>query len=1224
MPFPCIVGLNLLHQLSKNRSPPGFHIDLQTQRLTIGKKRIPVWSPDDLIIKIKVAYVQVIPPYTCRDVDCRVETDIPATTVPEDPLILFEPTQKIQKRLPLYLPPQLHDNQENNCLSIRVFNYSNSPCTLYEHTTLGIGTTYPAETQMVPTSPRSFFPGSHSTVCAISGTDRDQAPHWMDLSQKSSDCPRDPELRKKIIDDHIGTAHPLMTDQQFHRFRTILHKHHQSFSLHPYDLGLSTHHVHKIEIEPGQPPLQQRAYRLPMALRQAAHEKIKDLLAAGIIEESNSPWMSPCIFIQKPAPKPSPESGINPASKAESNQNPPEKPSVRLCIDYRFINRLQKKRSATNVPRISETMMARFHGCNFFSNHDLRQSFHQIPLDEESRDISSFIVDDESPTYRYRVLPMGISNGPLSLLTALHKLFGDIYQERHLAVFFDDLAFGGNTPDDVLDTLEIVCSRLESVNMKLSLDKSTFLATSITFLGSKLTPEGILPNPKKVEAATQIQPPKTLRQVQSFLGLTNFFRRWIKNYAQIANPLTELTRKDVKFQWTPERQAAFDQLKQALVTAPVLAHPDFSNKFEFYLTCDASGTQAAGVLAQQSAENEPPKPLAYYSRMFSKTESEKSATDREALAILYSYEHFRVWIYNMNCIIQTDHKALIYSLHSTTRNQTIHKLQDMLQDQVRNIQIRYYPGKINLAADALSRLPKTEGSDDETFLMEHASSSSKLKPAVSAVVSFSNPSVNAILKVPDSILDFAEIQRQCDLTRFTIIYFQEDILPLDPELALKVINLSKITTLRDNKLFYNRISPKSGRYRLFVPEFHRQVLIDGYHSHNLSGHVGVTKVVARISEYFFWPKMQQSVRSVLAECHTCAIFKKPAASPKVPLVLPPLPAAPFATIAVDYTIMPMSTQGNRYCLNIIDYLTSWLVAVPSPSMEATCFADALYKHWISIFSLPLIIISDRGTSFTAEIINVLCKRLNIKRILSAQYHASGNGRIERAQQHLKRTLGIMADSVPENWEDYLPAALLSLRTSESQTLKRSPFSLVFGTSPVLPPDMDLHLAQLRSIDADFNDPVDPEFFTDGYLARFRLSRQWVQQSSIIPRDRYKRNYDRKISTQFQFAIGDLVLINREPWTRHSYKKLMPNYYGPYQISDVTPTNLQLFPFHGDPSDTFWISRSHAKPYSPSPRAEEVQETHFPARGQRKLENRPKNQNKLENPINIPYNLRPRK
>ena len=481
--------------------------------------------------------------------------------------------------------------------------------------------------------------------------------------------------------DHLNLSDTDITSSQIAILRSLLIKYHHCFTNTLGRTSLVHHHIDTGTTK----PIKLRPYRVSPQRRQLIDSEIDKMLDLGIIEPSSGPYAAP-ITLQ-----------------------PKKDGSCRFCIDFRQLNSVTI-RDVYPIPRIDDTLDQLQHA-KYFSSMDLRSGFWQIELDASSRDKTAFI--SHAGLFRFRVMPFGLTNAPATFQRLMDLVLGRLKWSCAL-VYLDDIIVYSSSFDDHLRHLELVLQQLECSGLTLKIDKCNFCKTQLKYLGHVVSQDGIRPDPDKLKAVREYPVPNHLKAVRTFLGLTSYYRRFIKNFATIAEPLLALTRQphSHSFHWTSECQVSFETLRTCLLVAPIIAYPRFD--LPFILQLDASNVGLSAILAQKILDDQNVSRehvIGYASRTLSSIERKYSATERECLAILYGCTYFRPYLEGVRFIAVTDHKALKW-LHSA-KDLNTRLARWAMQLATYDIDIQHRPGVENGPPDALSRYPVDASTDDD-------------------------------------------------------------------------------------------------------------------------------------------------------------------------------------------------------------------------------------------------------------------------------------------------------------------------------------------------------------------------------------------------------------------------------------------------------------------------------------------------------------------------------
>lgn len=454
----------------------------------------------------------------------------------------------------------------------------------------------------------------------------------------------------------------------------IILEFHDIFTLPGDPLPLTNLIQHEIKTT-DENPINTKQYRYPPIHQEEIKKQIKDMLAKGIIQESDSPYNSPLWIVPK-------------------KQDASGKSKWRLVIDYRKLNE-KTIQDAYPLPNIDE-IFDQLGNARYFSAFDLASGFHQIGMN--SKDIQKTAFSTPDGHYEYTRMPFGLKNAPPTFQRMMNKGLKGLIG-NNCFVYIDDIIVYGKTIEEHNKNLRILFERLRQVGLKLQPDKCEYLRPELEYLGHVISERGIQPNPNRIEKVKIYPVPKNPKEIKQFLGLVGYYRKFIKDFSKIAKPLTCLLQKSSTFQWTSEQQHSFETLKSKLLSQPVLIYPDWNKSF--ILTTDASNEAIGAILSQGTIGKD--KPLAFASRTLNKAETRYSTTEKELLAIVWATKHFRQYLYGKKFTIVTDHKPLVWLMNVKDPNSRLMRWRLKLEEF--DYEIIYKSGKTNTNADALSRIP---------------------------------------------------------------------------------------------------------------------------------------------------------------------------------------------------------------------------------------------------------------------------------------------------------------------------------------------------------------------------------------------------------------------------------------------------------------------------------------------------------------------------------------
>ena len=486
------------------------------------------------------------------------------------------------------------------------------------------------------------------TPVAKASTDSELPNHLRDLYERSS---------TGLDAYQKGQLHSLLCD-----FANL-------FSSGDHDLGHTDQVHHRINTGDAT-PIRQPARRLPPAKMTEAMKAIGEMHEGGIIEPSSSPWASPIVLVRK------------------------KDGSTRFCVDYRRLNQVTRKDSYP-LPRIDDTLEA-LAGAKWFSSLDLKSGYWQVEVHPEDREKTAFTAG--RGLWQFCVMPFGLCNAPATFERLMEQVLAGLPLNVCL-VYLDDILVPAQTFEDGISNLRTVFWRLQNARLKLSPRKCTLFQRQVKYLGHIVTEDGVATDGEKIQCIQTWPRPSGVSEVRQFLGLCSYYRRFIANFTDVAQPLYQCTVKCRSFHWTPETEEAFQKLKKLLISAPVLGYPDPDGYF--ILDTDASAHGIGAVLSQVQQGEE--RVLAYHSRALSKPETHYCTTRRELLAVVKSIEHFHHYLYGRQFTVRTDHAALKWLMNFRNPEGQVARWIERLQQY--DFSTEHRPGLLHGNADAPSRRP---------------------------------------------------------------------------------------------------------------------------------------------------------------------------------------------------------------------------------------------------------------------------------------------------------------------------------------------------------------------------------------------------------------------------------------------------------------------------------------------------------------------------------------
>ena len=902
------------------------------------------------------------------------------------------------------------------------------------------------------------------------------------------------EQRHKLW-EMVERSEQSLTQVEKERLFALLLEYHDIFAMGSYDLGRTGRVKHKINTGMAS-PIRQAVRRIPQFQRQEARELLDGMLDRGVIQPSDSPWASPVVLVPK------------------------KDGSLRFCIDYRRVNAVTRK-DAYPLPRVDDTLDT-LAGSKWFSTLDMLSGYWQVEVHPDDREKTAFCTPEG--LFEFRVMPFGLCNAPATFQRLMDAVLAGLQWSACL-VYIDDLVIPGKTFTEHLNHLRQVFERLREAGLKLKSSKCNLCLLKVGFLGHVVSADGVQTDPQKTERVASWPTPSSKREVQQFLGLANYYRRFVKDFAVVAKPLHRLTEKTARFEWTEDAQAAFEELRRRLVTAPVLAFPDYSRPF--VLDTDASETGVGAVLSQVQDDGSE-RVIAYGSRVLTRPERRYCVTRKELLAVVTYVQHFRSYLLGREFQLRTDHGSLTWLANFREPEGQLARWLEQLQEF--HFQIVHRPGKKHLNADALSRRPCTQCGRDS-----HGEDLTEPAPKPVAVLLERPPQDLRKLQLEYGpchlLLQAVEKGKKPDVG---------DVRREGPE-AQRLLQLWERLSVDQGllKRKYEDARGNSSWQQLVVPRTLREEIMQELHAGPLEGHLGVDKTVAKIKERFYWPGMYRDVEQWIRTCASCATRKSAPQQNRGPLQTIKT-GYPFQVVAVDI-LGPLveSDAGNSYILVAGDYFTKWMEAYAIPNQEAVTVARKLVDQMFCRFSPPEQLHSDQGKQFESTVMQEVCNILGMKKSRTTPYHPQCDGLVERYNRTLLDMLATTSRDHPFDWEDQLPKVCMAYNTSIHTSTGYTPFYLMFGREARMP------------IDLMYGTRDQKEVPTTQYAAATKKSLEeayrCVREKLSVSHARRKDYYDKKVHGS-PFAVGELVWLHSTVVPRGKARKLHHPWTGPYRVT----------------------------------------------------------------------------
>ena len=887
------------------------------------------------------------------------------------------------------------------------------------------------------------------------------------------------------------------------KFLSMLHDYHDSvFAEREFtsvEDALSREVQHEIHEEPGSTPPCGGIYRLRGPMLDELKKQLKALLAGGLIRPSMSPYGAPVLFARKKGGE------------------------WRMCIDYRALNKITVK-DKFPLPR-AEDLFDQLKGAKHFTKIDLKSGYHQIKVRPE--DVHKTAFRSPLGAFEWLVMPFGLTNAPATFQRFVNHILQE-YLCDFVCVYMDDILIYSKTEEEHIQHVKKVLDVLREHKLLAKMSKCEFFASQVEYLGHVVSAHGISVDPAKVKAITDWPVLRSKTEVRSFLGLANYYRRFIENFSAITAPLSALVHDSApeNVEWSPTLDRAFAKVKYVLTHAPVLR--TYDPNLKCILITDASSShEAIGAVLMQD-DGKGPRPIEYYSRKMSPAETRYPTREQELLAIKDALEHWRHYLLAARFDIYSDHESLKYLQTQKDLKGKMLRWLDFMQ-QFDFGDIKYLPGAKNPVGDALSRPPIRELACLHVMDADGAVTLFCMSQVSTPVMNIHTRIQQEIKTCPDFGKIFAEVSAS-------------DFDPQTHEYRDKYYV--------DKGMLYFRAGTRH-EPRICVPLSLRASLLHEYHDSPVCGHVGVDKTYALISREYYWIPMHRDVTTYVRSCAACQYSKNTTQAPAGLAQPLSLPTEPGQVYGIDYIVgLPADHEGNNCCVTIVDLCSkrvSLTAAVSSKDPRdasnpltaektARIFFDKIFSHK----GLPLAIVSDRDSRFTSTFWQELHKLTGTKLFMSTAFHPQSDGLTERNNRTLIEILRTRLIADGGAWTDFLTATEFAINNTLQASTGMSPLFMEHGIHPRLPADLPPNLD---------NSPA-----TD-FRTRLEVALRRGQDAAAEAQIRMTAQLD-KHRRPSPFKVGDLVYLstNNLTVTPGDSSKFTERFVGPFRILELRGHN----------------------------------------------------------------------
>ena len=864
-----------------------------------------------------------------------------------------------------------------------------------------IGTAWQADNKFVADTMEKF-PANEELVAAIDGH----------KNKRRKPSVKEMECKWQMVRPMALAAVKHVKDKTLKgRLLGLFRKYVDVFSKDKFDFGRTDQGSHTIRLKTEEPVFTKQ-FPLPLREMDFIREHVTQWEKMGLVEKANSPYNSPIFCVAK---------------KGDAGW--------RLVLDYRRLN-AQSHVDRYSIRGVDECLITVGAAeSKWFSTLDLTSGFWQLPLDKKIKHTTAFTVPGMGQ-YQWTMAPMGLQGSPASFSRLMDKV---LFDTPNTVTFIDDILVHSKTQDEQMRHLDTVFSRLTKAGLKLNLPKCFFMRQEVAYLGHTLTAEGIKPGMDKWKALLDTKPPTDITSLRSFLGLANFFRKFVADFSRKAAPLHALTRQDSKWHKGPlpeEAVKAFNSLKTDITTAKPLRLPSSTGSFHLFVDAATGSMEEGGAEGGLGAcllqDNDGVfQPVAFASRGLERHEQNYTPFLIELAAACYAMEHFAPLLRGRRFYLYTDNKPAATKLQplskmTPTQIRTHHRLTDRMEEF--EYDVRYTPGGPLNPADYLSRTAGHTLEKDTTATVAALGDVATNYPAWS----------------------WRDLQEKDT----TIQVIKKAILKKDKWPA-RYKQMSKKMVIKDGLVGYDLDArpgfPQDRRFRLLPPEHIWKILIQQAHDETVAGHGGEFRTSERLRQMFWWPGFSADVAKHIKKCEICDRAKKlPPKQSDMPIMPLPVPQRPNQRIHVDLWGPHKDEAGAaKYVCVMTDALTGLVKLKLLDNKAATSVAEAILE-WCAEKGLPEEVVTDQGKEFCNEVVKDIWNRLKIKHVTTTPYHPRANGAAERFNRTMLAFLTKTLDQHKENsgaWPQYLPSLMIAYNSGVHKGSRSSPFEAMFGYSP---------------------------------------------------------------------------------------------------------------------------------------------------------------------------------
>lgn len=832
-------------------------------------------------------------------------------------------------------------------------------------------------------------------------------------------------------------------------------------------------------------PVFKPSYRLSPKEREVMEDQIKEMLKLGLIRPSTSSFAAPSLFVKK----------------ADGQ--------LRMVVDYRALNQ-KTIRDRFPLPRISD-LLDRLTAARFFSKFDLQNGFYQLRVKES--DIHKTAFFGNNGLYEFLVMPMGMTNSPSSF----QRLMREVIQpsmDSFALVYIDDVLVFSKTRDEHVEHVRKVMEQFRRHQLYLKPSKCVLGLKEISFVGHLVGNGERRIDPNRILEIERIPEPQNIHEIRRFMGVVNFVRDHIPHLAKYATKLSALTKKNAQFIWEKDQQIAFDKIKAEIARNIPLKLPD-SAKF-YIIETDASDIALGAALLQKNADGTT-EPVCFASRSLNKAERNYPTHERELLAIYWACTNFRHYVEGLKFEVKTDHRALEYLLEQPILSRRVARWCEYLARF--DFAIMYIKGKENVLADFLSRLRILGEPDLKTISLDETDGP---RPGDAAPIALP---VDWPFLVDDAATGNLPPNLPTEVQNFILSQVPNFVFDNEEGLLYRLVN---------------------GSRRVYLPFSRRADYVSFLHAPQ-AVHLAWNEVYRRAEERVWWPYMRRDIKKWVQACTTCQLYARNSHQPHAPAQVwlsSEETKGLFGRWHLDFIGPLQSTRnGNQYILTAVEHSIRYPVARATVANDALTVAKFLYEKIFVPFGPPIEVFSDRGSHFTAQLLQEYLRLQEVHHGKTTAYHPRSNGKVENFNGTLTRALAKAVGGATDRWDDFLDDAIYHLSRRKHTTTGYTPYYLLYGQEPRIAGDL-----VLPPVLFDSSNPRDLAEIRARMLETLGTSREDAAKRTADTAELAKERYDTLVKDD-PLEVNEWVLMKRGVAALDYRKvpKFLSNWVGPFKV-----------------------------------------------------------------------------